>query len=251
MLENKINDDLSVKNPSRKEVQQTPDKDNLKRLFVQSFRHSQGDYGLQSYIFSYLHLLHPTWVIDEPLKKQLFLTASENMAKMFGYDGQKSESNSPMPHANQTKGMDKINQEISHQIEKMQKKFNDNEASAQYVVIGLMIALAEQDLKYLLKGRPNRSQTNSHKDNITFDPYFSYLCHYGFEGHSTGIPEFDKMYTDIVKAIYECANNKVNDTLVPEALQNVYWIIINFYSKHSSPIPTKLNVLLETLSKLE
>lgn len=169
-------------------------------LLFFSFRFSQGYPYLHGEIFQYLHITHPGWRIANTLKKEVFTTVMGRIHNFVSHsqpeeDAHQSQTRILHPHTNTNNITRAI--ELGKQLHKMQNVLNsDHFRQKEDLVPSLTIDMIERDYLFLAqnKGRP-RSDPDASKPSQ--DPWLSQVCYYGLEGNTTGIPEYDQMFSDI------------------------------------------------------
>jgi hypothetical protein len=83
------------------------------------------------------------------------------------------------------------------------------------------------------------------------DSRLSHLCYYGFEGHSTGLSEYDSMFKDITEVIYAGAFTEDRTVRELDQLKQVIGLYIKYHPKHRLYQNTRLGALLGGMKKLK
>lgn len=134
-----------------------------KKLFVLSFRFSQGGSDLQMDIFAYLHRVHPEWRLSKEFKEQL--SAAVKI---------------PIYHPKLDVFSD-VDEAIEYQTIEMQSCFdNIDQEEGPILLKRIAYGIAEKDFSYLCdigNGRPRNSSAQS-KKHPALDPFLSHICYY-------------------------------------------------------------------------
>lgn len=233
--------ETKVDNPTYKEA---------RRLFFDSFRFSQGESELQDDIFVYLHDAHPDWQITPeitqriregllPIMKDRVLIQNDAEAGPF--------------HGSYKGDIEDFFEQFNLALSGFVRIVNTGELRHAGplrrkvpVVDRISKLILKQDKQFLVKrqGRARIVEGNEVKYNPDSDPWLSQLIYYGFEGNSTGSPDFDQMFAD-VKNWY--LQNAVGDRTRAgrkrvSALQQVANI---YYTNHPQlEMPTELQTII-------
>ncbi len=181
-FEIKQNQEDQIENRERSEF----DEEYAKKIFISSFRFSQGEPLLQQDIFAYLHGIRPSWRIDAKMKRRLLTSSLGVIRKIVPTRETIDTVKFPHPVVNEEK-------QVSLQGE-TRNRLNDMQDALKSVMIpnaALLVAkitekMIAKDIKFLKQDRP-----------------LSYICQYGIRGHSTGIEEYDMLFKEINAYIFE------------------------------------------------
>lgn len=174
-----------------------PPEDHLRKLLFWSFFFSQGEPELQWDIFSYIHCLHPEWKITNTMREHIERLLCSQVGRFL------TRSNGSV-HARIMNADSKIQPEVSMRARQLQDVLNGLRIQKARVLIDLCRNLIGRDHEYLVEtdGRPLREAVDQ---NIYRDRYLSHLCHFGFHGRTTHVPEYDQMFADVMKELREQA----------------------------------------------
>lgn len=193
--------------------------DYAKDLLIQSFRFSQGSVNTQLYIFAYLHELHPEWQFNTDFGDQLYLAAYEPVGKIV--------------HAAQRKGIDfdpddydfKLHvpeqerdssgyrsswtritgKDIDRQLETMitawsmvqRGKYQTDRFAADRLSQLLNTSVDELPKAGQVVGKLAGKMIGRDERYLERGRHLSYIKEYAFNGTTTSIPEYDRMFADI------------------------------------------------------
>lgn len=185
-------------NSNSKEIaQHTGDHIGLKRkILMATFQFSQGDEILQRTIFQYLKALHPDWELKEADESKLFDESVELARSRFNdprhhYHVETKEHWSGLPSEVVTfkEGLRYARVYLNGTVKERSELIPD---------IFRHIALKDWWFTVHKLGRGYIPDGTSHY-NPYKDPWRSDLCYFGFLGHTTGLPEFDQMFAEVVR----------------------------------------------------
>lgn len=166
-------------------------------VLFNSFRHSQGMPVLQRDIFSYIHIIRPTWKITrEDKPKILEISQKMILSFLFGTHGRKEG----VTLHNSYPYKDRANTEIVYALADMEDQFSYEAKSdpekKRELVKKIADATTGKDLEFLSKENArNKIPNNSRRPFM--DSWLSFIVHFGLNKNSTGVPELDEMYKDI------------------------------------------------------
>lgn len=167
-------------------------------ILVHSYRHSQGAPPIQRLIFSYLHFIRPEWKISIGDKPKAIDLSKEMIFSFLYGKGNKRKERRVTLHENRPNIYVTIN-DIRNQLDIMQTEFNNQEnlepENKKKLVEEIAKEITFRDLKFL--ERKNGRKRNPDSKKPLMDPWLSHLVHFGLNGNSTRVPEFDEMYEDI------------------------------------------------------
>jgi len=167
-----------------------PSVEDVTRLFVASYAHSQGSSTTQHLIFNYLaHTRH-------------------GLVRFAGFDELKERASKQVhafvsgPNHEDVPGEAIVETDVSQMLEGFQLALVNVrfKLDRDWLVTQITLDLLQLEEKYLvlLEGRPRaRSQTRRPVPSPRSDPYFSSVCFYALAGNATGITEYDQLYRDI------------------------------------------------------
>lgn len=169
-------------------------------LLYHSFRHSQGSPNLQERIFNYVHFTRPEWRIAPKDKPTIRRLSGKLISKYLGEDNHKK---GVMLHS-PVKDYD-LDRNLDAGIDDMEKTFNGIHSFHREkgdLVSAITGDVIFHDLKFLeLKtGRP-RIPGSSEKPAM--DPWLSFIVHFGLNRNPTGVTEFDEMYGEVRKVLFD------------------------------------------------
>lgn len=213
------------------------------KLFLLSFRFSQGHTYLQSKIFDYLKSLHPEWHMSDDFAEQLRENAIEVITKF-------SEVNKRIGTMTLHKSISDPARETNSMFLQMKKHFNDVTSKKQdtsSIILALSFGIITRDFIYLCrKGIRERSATSEkHKYSPALDPFLSHICYYGFEGNKTGVEEYDHMFKDVNKValaiLYE--TGKLEGIIeIKEYREKLRTVIDKYAQTHTQSTPLLKNL---------
>jgi hypothetical protein len=154
---------------------------------LKTFQFSQGSEPLQTAIFRYLRGLHP----------ELELTA-EDLATLETEYLVPAELIYRNPHRHPA-----LDQDPAHAVRSALAEaytvFNVESLPDRLSVVAYLAQkILERDEKFLLEqvGRNYQPNGSPHYNPYT-DPWRSDLCYFGFQGKTTGHPDFDQLFADV------------------------------------------------------
>ncbi|OGE15838.1 hypothetical protein A3F00_03335 [Candidatus Daviesbacteria bacterium RIFCSPHIGHO2_12_FULL_37_11] len=158
------------------------------QLLYHSFRFSQGDFRMQRSLFSYIHELHPFWRIyseqEEIIKNMLIKPFSMHTA---GFRHIRV-------------GIADLNRQLSGELKYFVDTLNENPNQDQYIYPYENAAMAREfilrDYKFLCDIW-GRTRLHPNPEVFTEDPFASFFRYYILEEQTTGLEEFDQMFSDI------------------------------------------------------
>ncbi len=182
------------------ETEQAPTVVHLTNLFLQSFRHSQGYARTQAQILQYVHCLHPDWRISDHLRAQIRRKSLPAIAALVS---QMDEADQSRPRLHKAFAYEIIELETDIQLKRLQKELNKSikhpKRKLKRLVPLIAQGIIDRDCDYFVRGRPKGGNMTSRNPHA--DPQLSHYCYYGLEANSTGLPELDQMYRDIVAVV--------------------------------------------------
>jgi hypothetical protein len=132
-------------------------------------------------------------------------------------------------------GQGGINSSIDREWGTMITCLNDktSQAKLEEVMSGITARIIYRDHHYLTspKGRPRVVNTKA-ANTMVADTRLSHLCYYGFEGHPTGLSEYDRMFKDITEVIYAGVAKEGRAVYELDQLQQVIGLYIKYHPKH-------------------
>lgn len=179
---------------SRPHNTETPDQAYLMRVLFESFRHGQGSLEVQLQMFRNVASKHADWHLIDEQKSLLEKSFSVRMTKFF------QPKENPRLHR-KVRGYIATVEEV---IEQLQIRFNEDRNSTVFNINTFAGHLVGRDHFFTVqnKRRPRKSKKINERNPI-LDPYLSYVCYFGIEGNTTGIAEFDDLYSEVKEAILE------------------------------------------------
>lgn len=194
-----------VSEPESSEQALTPEK--ALKLFFNSFRFSQGSNKALEGMFLYLHLSNPSWRITPEIREHLRVRGPEVFEKFLVREEDKSLHKPFYPKELPLREIrDSIRSEILSELHLFEGSFSTEPTPHVPEGIGrnalavlITKQLIEQDLRFLSLpgGRPRGAALAENPATTSQDPYLSHICYYALQGHSTGIPEYDMLFSDI------------------------------------------------------
>jgi hypothetical protein len=196
----------------------------LSKIFFLSFKFSQGREYLQRSIFRYIHNQNPGWVIDDEVSGKIYEHVKEPVRKYF-FQTTSGANGRPRLHKLPA---DIIAANLPENTARtmlfdMQTAFMTGEDPG--YVPALAREIMKQDIYYLsCHGGRVRSNVPAGKEFLpAYDPRFSHIVHYGFEGNPTGLEIYDRMFKDIANYLKSPrAEQNFEDRLSLELLINLY-----------------------------
>lgn len=164
----------------------------ISKLFIQTFKHSQGMSHVQKRIMEYLKRVHPNWTITDAILVKIKDRASDPIWSIVG-DNRKPNK---IPHNMQDES--RFTNQLVYQLGELQRVFNskDEDTETEEELIELLARdIISRDIHYLGHGRPERKPEREHTS--LHDSYFSFAKHFAIDGNSTGFKELDLMYKGI------------------------------------------------------
>lgn len=212
----------------------TPER--AKLLFFLSFRLSQGDQDLQYSIFEWIHRKHPSWRIVAKNLEQDSVARNEHF--LLTNPGTRHS-------ATGTRRRD-INPQIvrvttSSELSLMQLIFDkgrgiDLGLNHKDYALKLAGLILQEDAKRLLpiEGKPATGRARQGEyipGKPETDPWSSQFVDYGMRKHAIGVPEYDEMFAEIIRAVEDeiGRNKKWKES---ESLKNLPAIIQSYNSHH-------------------
>lgn len=155
-----------------------------RKLFLASFDHSQGADAAQTLIARYLRATYSALMLSEEGVAELVVSSHKAAQQVIC---------TPQRHKPLTDARPQLEMEAKN----FWSVFNQSEqAPRKQIIRQLTIALICRDWLYK-DGRPRAEQGMPDPYDPRKDSYLSFLCYYAFQGHTTGIPEYNQMYQDI------------------------------------------------------
>lgn len=266
---------LEQKSISESDQDQLADKYLLK-LFVQSFHHSQGSYPLQHQLFIYIHSLHPSLKLSNSAKHELKAAATKTILHMFGENEanppdhsvktliqrlfqrifkkerssfkKQSDSAPRFPHGSIDQQVTRkdfkslwIKTQIEMNVRKLQRICNDSTLQVDWSAV--LENLMEKDRYYVVaQSRPNRPEG--------YDAHRSFFCYYGLDEHTTGVPEFNQFYSDLIAQLMtSLKKDDVSKDFREKDLRILLSVLRTYYSNH--PVSDRAKNLLELITELQ
>lgn len=169
-------------------------------LFYNVQRFGQGRPYLIQSIFQYIHCIRPEWRMCDSLAAEVFTDVMAQSLKFLKKAGALSRDNSARKVLHVDMSDQDLERDVRERIADMQNALNytgnDVSRTKSYVIPTIAELTIEQDYKFIVE-KGGRPRSFYGLPNTLGDPNFSYLCHFAYNGASTGISEFDKMYYDI------------------------------------------------------
>lgn len=182
--------------------------DAARKLFFLSFRYSQGSPYMQERIFEYLHWQNPHWRISAPLKPKLQESCLMLFKKYFdiGYHEKNPDqlvSQTPL-HTEiyfEDNSGSELNRDVGVRGEL--SKFQDTMNTKKVInpIEELTLEIIRLDHKYLITNNGRPRNTPHDISSPQTDHYLSHICYYGYAKKNTGMPEYNKMFADIIKYV--------------------------------------------------
>lgn len=185
-------------------------------ILFASFEHSQGRPHLQLLILKAIKINNPDWSIDNVMKSEISAIA---LPKIQRHIAAHSEPHSDKDSKQERKVLHpsvkgkSITGELELRLEEMQSVFHKpipDGGISYYEIAELMV---QQDFQFLSQC-DGRLRRNADPNTPQGDPFLSFVCYYGYEGHTTRIPELDRVYKDVRDAIirsrYFSGNNEAD-----------------------------------------
>lgn len=183
------------------------------KLLFLSYRFSQGSITLQSHLFYWLHFANPEWRIDAEMQEHITKQFGAHAKKFLGKSADLEKKTSPRFHS--ARNVEEIEASAQLEIRLMQDFFDGNMSDSfdvhartkEEVVAEIAKRVIDKDFEYLknIEGRP-RSHEGEHI-NAVGDPFLSHFVYYGFQGHSTGMKEYDDLFAEIAAYVRENIKN--------------------------------------------
>jgi hypothetical protein len=187
------------------EIEQPTDltEEKARTLLFLSFYFSQGKEDLQERIFHWLHSAYPSYKIPEEMEQSVYESTVKTIRRFAPepLETETSESsgdNPQKPSNHPILTTSQIENDTSAILGHMANYFNNYppgplETRTSELVEG-MNSIIDRDYHFLIEedGRPRKENENS--QSLMSDRYLSHICKYGFEGHTTGLSEYDTMF---------------------------------------------------------
>lgn len=177
--------------------------DKATTLFMGAISHAQSCTVLFQKIFEYIHASHPEYQL---------------VSRFDTFNIQLAERTHPLIYENlppEEYGDPWIESGLDFQTQIMWRELNKRPPlpvrTKDVIVSDLAAAMIYEDWNYLENRRhakqPALALNYTIRESVT-----SYVCHFGLEGHSTGISEFDQMYKEVATYIEGLQNSLTKET---------------------------------------
>ncbi len=203
------------------------------RLIFFSYMVAQGstdtEFAFQQSIFSYLHEQHPDWKISDEDKSTVFEETKKLVDSFHGAVAPNADgSNSKTQHPQIDSKYDKYG-DLQKNVDNMQATFN-GEAQVKEPLRQILLYTILQDHTILVE-KGGRKRSNPDPNDPRRDPWLSFLVHYGLQGNSIGVPEYNQMFRDVRSYIE--ARGSIGKTFhyLPQ-IGTMYREVIDVHNQH-------------------
>ncbi len=162
-----------------------------RKVLLHAYFLSQGSYPLQELLFGYVHLLRPTWRLDDAMCQGLLRLVPSVRALVSN-----TELHGPLGDAS-------VESSLEFEVAAMRTELGRawvelDEAAWKEVHCTLIAEFIGRDYHYLCEesSRP-RSAVSDASAQPRRDPYLSLYCHHVLLGHKIGCMVFDEMLANI------------------------------------------------------
>lgn len=203
---------------------------NLARIHFETFRFAQGSPELQQYITRYVHLAEGDRITSEALE-QSFVPAENRMTSFITHGEDKTHTASAIE-----KSIGGMSREMKRIRECWEGAQDDEPGDMPWILENAVSGSIGSDHLFIIQrgGRP-RAKRDETEQAQPAAKYLSQFVYYGLNHHSTGVPEFDKMFADMVDTL------NTDDYLRSNVDQQLREVI----ATHVSHYPEELELLPE------
>jgi len=172
-------------------IQQELTPDYAARFAYLSFRHSQGNQWLQRQIVSFVHIIRPSWEVNESDVPAISIELNK-LLQSYDIMREKglhvSNTVATSPHG--------TDQAVSRIVYLMKNFLKIDDEPKPTIVETIAAEIIRAD-HYFLTKENGRNKTSPDIKVPLRDNFLSHAIRFGLNGNPTGLAEFDEMYRDV------------------------------------------------------